>query len=582
MVKNRGKIQNNILFILLFTSYAIINAQEKFKQPSVSQLIGDIKLWRQYSQISNRYSENAPKCATSITFEILRQFQHLNEMEKMELSILMQPPVRHKYRGSGFFTVHYDTIGYNTPSLLTQQYKRMLGDTNFVKTHKDSIEIIESYVDSVLYYFNYSISRIVDLYGYLPPPIEPGYEKYNIYISELGSGLYGQTVPITNPINPGQSPPRYYTYIEIDNDFISVFSPSRGMPGLKVTTAHELHHAIQLGSYGYRENDRYFYEITSTWMEDLIYDEINDYYQYIKTSIGSPRGHFATPEVSFIATDGLIEYSRAIFGKYIEKKFSPHVIRNAWDIFKNPIPYKVASFYALNQALIQENSNLRIAFVEFAEWNYYTKERTKQNLYYKEAYNYPLIKTKTNIEILESGRNILDSLQNFSTIYQPIKYKDASSTIIINNINYDECLLANIKYFPFNLQLNTTLGSADKPILPGVFARLKVNDIENWSFKGIDLVRYGEIFAYPNPFIIGEGGKIKIAIPEQLLSASLFIYNNDMSLIYQHSYQVTPDTEYIEWDARDENGVYVTTGIYFFVLNTEKQNYLGKIAIIRQ
>lgn len=582
MVK-KSKMINIIIFLLLMLiSNATVFTQEKFKQISSSQLINDVKLWRQYSQISNSYSEHTPKCAMSIIFEIIRQSQYLNEIDKMNLKVLLQPPLRQKYRSSGFFTVHYDTLGYNTPSLLTQQYKRMLSDTNIVKTYQDSISVIESFVDSVLYYFNYTFDMIVNIYGYLPPPIEPGYQKYNIYITELGAGLYGQTVPLNYQINPGQSPPRYYTYIEIDNDFISVYSPSRGIPGLKVTAAHELHHAIQLGSYGYREHDRYFYEITSTWIEDLIYDEVNDYYQYIKTSTGLPRGHFANPEVSFIVTDGLIEYSRAIFGKYLEKKFSPSVMRNAWNIFKSPIYYRVASFYALNQALIQENSNLRLAFVEFSEWNYFTKDRTKGNLYYTEAYNYPLIKSKTQIEILETGRTLQDSLQNFSTIYQPIKYKDAFSTIIINNINYEECLLASTKYFTFNLRLHTSPNSNDKQVIPGVFARLTVNDIENWSFKSIDQTTFRETFAYPNPFIIGEGGKIKITVPEKLLSASLFIYDNDMSLVYKNTYQLTPEIEYVEWDARDESGSLVSTGIYVYVLHTEIKKFLGKIAIIRK
>lgn len=557
-------------------------AQETFEQLTSSQLLNDVKLWRENSYISNRYSDNPPKCALSITFEVLRQYQYLSNLEKMNLAKLLQPPLRQKSKSLNFFTVYYDTNGYNTPSLLTEQYKRMLSDTSAVKTHNDSMKIIEQYVDSVLYYFNYALDKIVNIYGYLPPPVEPGYEKYNIYISELGSGLYGQTVPLNDPINPNQSPLRYYTYIEIDNDFISVYSPSRGIPGLKVTAAHELHHAIQLGSYGYRENDRYFYEITSTWMEDLIFNEVNDYYQYIKTSNGLPRGHFAAPEVSFISTDGLIEYSRAIFGKYLEKKFSPFVMRNAWNIFKYPIPNKVASFYALNQALIQENSNLRLAFVEFSEWNYFTKDRTKNNLYYEEAYNYPLIKTKAQVEILESGRNIRDSLQNFSTTYQPIKYKEASSTIIINNINYEECLLANIKYFQFNLQISPTLSSTDKQVLTGVYARLTVSDFENWSFKSIEQFKYRETFAYPNPFIIGEGGNIKIVVPEQISDVSLFIYNNDMNLVYQKDYQLNSESDNVEWDARDENGNYLHSGVYVYIVNTKKQNYLGKVAIIRK
>lgn len=583
---DRSKLKKIFLIIIIFLIFILIKnelyPQQIEAHSTTSKFLENVKLWRQDGHISHFHFENQPKCAMGLIFDIIKHSQFLNKIEKNYLSELLEPPLRQKFRSSGNFTVHYDTIGYHTPSLLTSQFKRMLGDTNVVKTHQDSMVVIESYVDSVLYYFNLVWNQVVNVYQYLPPPFEPGYTKYNLYITELGSGLYGQTIPSINPINPGQPPYRYYTYIEIDNDFISVYPTSRGIAGLKVTAAHEFHHAVQLGSYGYREFDRYFYEITSTWVEDLIFDEVNDYYQYIKTPQNTPRGHFATPEISLISTDGLIEYSRAILGKFLQEKFSPSVMKNTWDLFKSQIPFQVASIYALNQALIRENSSLRLAFVEFAEWNYFTGERAKELGTYKEAKFYPLIKSKTQLEVPNSGRTIIDSLQNLSTIYQPIKYNNATSTIIINNLNYEATLLGNQKYFKFTLNLTSTGNANYKQVLPNLYAKLITNDIENWNFGSLDQTITANVFAYPNPFLIGEGGTVKFIIPENNTDVDLLIYNSDMNLIYKNQYILTPYTKYIEWNAKNNNGEFVSSGIYIFVISTKTKDFIGKLAIIQK
>ena len=54
----------------------------------------------------------------------------------------------------------------------------------------------------------------------------------------------------------------------IDNDFTSYFSS--GINGARVTVAHEFHHSIQGGNYIFRPEDTFFYEITSTAMEEFV------------------------------------------------------------------------------------------------------------------------------------------------------------------------------------------------------------------------------------------------------------------------------------------------------------------------
>ncbi len=118
----------------------------------------------------------------------------------------------------------------------------------------------------------------LDFLGYLPPPSdngEGGDNLYDIYVNDFtGLILYGQTKFDFSDGGTGPS------FMEIENDFSSY--PTKGINAARVTAAHEFHHAIQLGSYIYRASDLYFYEITSTSMEEFVYDSVNDYYNYLE------------------------------------------------------------------------------------------------------------------------------------------------------------------------------------------------------------------------------------------------------------------------------------------------------------
>ena len=49
---------------------------------------------------------------------------------------------------------------------------------------------------------------------------------------------------------------------------------------IKVTAAHEYYHAVQFGYDGWEKP--WLLESSATWMEEEIFDEINDCYQYME------------------------------------------------------------------------------------------------------------------------------------------------------------------------------------------------------------------------------------------------------------------------------------------------------------
>src|SRR5207245_1917869 len=102
---------------------------------------------------------------------------------------------------------------------------------------------VAEFVDSTGNIFNHTWEYEVGTLGFTPPPLPPD-GHYPVYIQEFGgSGLYGETVFDLNPIDPGP-PPRYSSHVEIENDFMDVYTPTRGIPALQVTAAHEFHHSI--------------------------------------------------------------------------------------------------------------------------------------------------------------------------------------------------------------------------------------------------------------------------------------------------------------------------------------------------
>jgi hypothetical protein len=188
--------------------------------------------------------------------------------------------------GGEHFLIHYDTAGPNAI------FEAGL-DVNPADGHPD-------YINELLDIFEYVWDYETDTLDYGPPLTDNGRggdNRLDVYMVNLGTGVYGFTV--------GDPDSLYYqmpVYFEIDNDFAGTqYGGSRDsvILGAKVTAAHEFFHAIQ---YAYDEtefdydniNNPYSYkpwwlEATSTWMEDIVYDDVNDYLNYLKYFLEHPH-----------------------------------------------------------------------------------------------------------------------------------------------------------------------------------------------------------------------------------------------------------------------------------------------------
>ena len=158
--------------------------------------------------------------------------------------------------------------------------------------------------------------------GYVSEPSDDD-GNYDIFVLNMGSGNYGFCVDEGDGVS----------YLKIDNDYNSGYSSNFGQTPIKImqiSIAHEYFHAIQ---YGYQHNygsgsgsDAYFYEMSATWIEDVIVPDGNDYLEnkWVDQLLDNPEGEFDNrwPVGCNDNCDGR-GYELALFGHYLSSFIDP-------------------------------------------------------------------------------------------------------------------------------------------------------------------------------------------------------------------------------------------------------------------
>ncbi len=262
----------------------------------------------------------------------------------------------------GYFRLYYDVVGPNAVPR---------ADTLPANGIPDYVERAAAYLDSAW------TKEFVEL-GFRPPPINPPDVLYEVYFKDMN--VYGYTTTISN--NPK-------TYIVLENDF-SGFPPNTDPEGhqlgaLKVTIAHELKHASQYVTSYWSEGN--WVELDATHMEDVVFDEVNDYYNYLRAE-GSPLTSPTRP----LDDGGGGSYEDCIWHHYLAEKFGLTILEDFW---KRRSIYRAETVVqTYHEVLKQYGSSLDSAFAEFAVWNFFTGQRARAGWGYSEAAHYPTARTQ--------------------------------------------------------------------------------------------------------------------------------------------------------------------------------------------
>ncbi len=155
-----------------------------------------------------------------------------------------------------------------------------------------------------------------------------GNTPYDVYLHDLAPrGMYGVTESGV-AISTTSHPHAFTSWMEIDNNFTdSIYKPTIYTPtqSMQITVAHEYHHAIQYG-YNYYF-DVWYAEATSTWMEDEVYNSVDQLYSYVASWFTQSRLSLDIAESTY--TGG--GYGRWIFNRYLSEKHGAATVRSIWE-----------------------------------------------------------------------------------------------------------------------------------------------------------------------------------------------------------------------------------------------------------
>jgi hypothetical protein len=195
-----------------------------------------------------------------------------------------------------------------------------------------------------------------------------GNDLTDVYIKNVGpEGIFGYSAPDFADARRGGN--SWSAYLVMDNDYREpAFSkyPDFLAP-VQVTAAHEYNHVIQ---YSYdSQADSWMFEATAVWMEDRVYDDINDYLSYLNKW----REQSTVPLTRFLQEDPGGEnakvYGDAVWSRWIDEHFGPETIRRVWEVSASTKSFAPASY---DRALREKGQTFAGVFTGFAtetaEW----------------------------------------------------------------------------------------------------------------------------------------------------------------------------------------------------------------------
>jgi hypothetical protein len=285
---------------------------------------------------------------------------------------------------------------------------------------------VPDYIETVGAELEVVWAKEVDEYGYRAPKSDLTSTNHgpdgriDIYVADIGDdGLYGYCQTDDPALTPSVSTYDFSAYCVVDDDFSpGQFGTTSGIDALRVTLAHEFFHAVQF-AYDYLD-DGWLFEATSTWMEDEVYDDIDDNLQYLAASpLARPGVPLDLWDPNPSSSTNGTQYGTFIFFRYLSEKLGdPSIVRRIWEradgAAGGPDDYSVQ---AIHNALRGYGSAFPAMLAAFAAANAFPAA------FYEEGSAYPSPpiarrKTLTAIRPSAEGFAILDHL---TSVYHSLR-----------------------------------------------------------------------------------------------------------------------------------------------------------------
>jgi hypothetical protein len=286
---------------------------------------------------------------------------------------------------SRHFCVHWVAEGIDAPSLSD-------ADGDGIPDYVGRVQVVAEHV--------YSIEN--GKLGWRDPKSDGrkggGRSKTDVYLDQIGSALFGYAAPDRGQATKQHRlPRRLHGYLVLDNNYDPLeFPGTTPQQDLEVTVAHEYNHILQFGYDAYQ--DAWFAESSAVWMEDEVYDGIDDYLRYVRRWVKRSE----TP----LTANSVKEYGSAVWSKWLARRYGRSILRRAWAraIDTKPGGFSVSAYNSAIEAA--GGSDFSRDFARFArdlpEW--------RTDAVFREGDSYPDVSRQGSLPL--SGRTLDRSLNH--------------------------------------------------------------------------------------------------------------------------------------------------------------------------
>ncbi len=500
------------------------------------------------------------KCGFGSAAEVFIHFNEFTESQQRTLKVLNERPLTDAsiVSPSGFFRIHYYSTGNFVPQYDLNEFAKALDSS-----------------------YNFEVNHL----GYPPPPDDTqqgvlpdsagGDSRYDVYVVPMGN-FYGETFFETQ-IGPE---PRFTSFIKVDYKFGSGFY-THGIDAARVTAAHEFHHSIQVGNYIYRDADLFFYELTSTSMEEFVFNSVNDYYGYM-------NDYFRNTERAFGENSG---YNIAIWNIYMKDRFGFSIIKTQWE--KMP---EMRAINAINSSLFDKGTSFGNELNKFGIWTFFTGYRAVPGQYFGEAANYPVIHLSTIIDFNTPTVNVTMNAHPTSNNFVDFIDRSRSDTltVLVTNTDYSNGIDNPQTFYPFTYYVYDFNETGSQQLTGVYYSKLTTDKPSMWAsseFFNNYLIREGEIplelsdYAFPNPFRYGSNSFIFFPVKSSGGSeASLNVYTSAMELVFSVTkpFDYSSGQKVMRWNGLDNKNQKVPSGVYVFITQSGNEKKIGKLVIFNE
>ena len=618
-------------FVVVFFIVPNVQAEEqKLSQAYEEQLIERVR--SVFSLEAEKVEIERPICATPIFLEVKANWDRLSVGTRKLLQQDVQRP-----------TFGFPEFTYDTPEGHFKIHYVRQGDSAVYNPDADyNVNGHPDWVDTVGMVLEHVWHTEINALGYITPPNDAWYHdtldnggdgKYDVYLLEL-EGVLGFTQGefFVSP-NSGSAT----SYIVLDNDYTEWAAHSQ-LEWLQVTSAHEFFHAIQMGYDGAEyeiEGDNvkpYWMEMSAVWMEEMVYDPVNDYLGYLSSFFNHPDWSLKTFSLYRIGPYGIDSlfhaYGSCVWPMYLQERFDDTtIIREIWRecaqvAGDNAISYSGGES-ATDKALKARGATFEEAFREFTLWNYFSGDRARTQVYYSEGDLFPQVK--------------VDSLFHYHTTY-PVYASSGPDNPHSLSSNY-VVFVPDTELEPGGIRIEfightgdysvSVVGYKSYPLTPFVTSLIGVAEIYNWhsytevvmipavvtrspddgwlyEYHGLyDSSLHGDetlpeedevLQNYPNPFVI-ETQSDKTFFPFVLslpsrVRVDLFTLSGERIRTIVPRYDIRLGREeYVDqlvlqeldmfWDGKNEDEEYISSGVYLYRFRTDRTTVVKKMAVIR-